>query len=157
MNRLHPTISSQRGFTLIELLTVISILGVLTALSLRNLTDLKAKAAYAGVSTLVGEVRTGVNAAVLNDPDNPPASVGSVTQTGGGQLSDASARNLLPTIRLASNLSLTIEHDSGCVSSACSADSAVVKHCQGTEYAAWTRFGDGIEVQIDKIPGAGCS
>ncbi len=149
-------LASQRGFTLIELITVVAIIGILAALAVTSFTLYKSDAAYAVVQSTVNFARNSLYASLL-DAENPPAAVPLTSQTSAGPLQDTGARNLLPTLNLPPSLKFQVSHDPTCTTGSCTADYIQVNHCLGQEYSVFMRRGDGTDMLMENVLGAGCS
>ena len=146
---------NERGFTLIEMLTVIGILGVLAYLTLTSLAVQRANAANKSAITSLGNARIALDAAMA-EPDAVYPSV-SIIQTSQGPISDPDAAQLLPAFQVTHKTAFTYFHDPACDNASCTTDEIIVKHCYGSSFALFSRYGDGTEVYLDQIPGAGCS
>ncbi len=146
--------NSQKGFTLIELLTVVSTLMVLASVSMQTFREYKAKAAYTVALRSYRDARGALEASFAQ-PDAVFANV-STSQRSPGPLSDSSARALLSALRLPKNLRFSVEHTQSCIDSSCIQTYLEAKHCNGLEYVAWTRFGDGLEIVQERVSGGGC-
>lgn len=146
--------NSQKGFTLIELLTVVSTLMVLASVSIQTFREYKAKAAYTVALRSHHDARGALEASFAQ-PDAVFADVSS-TQRAPGPLSDANARALLSALRIPKNLRFSVEHTQTCIDSSCIQTYIEAKHCNGLEYVAWTRFGDGLEILQERVAGGGC-
>jgi prepilin-type N-terminal cleavage/methylation domain-containing protein len=146
--------SKERGFTLIELLTVIGILGVLYYLTLTSLTVVKANAGHKTAMRLAQDARTSVEGA-LSEPDTiyPFAEF---TQTTQGSITDAAGSQIIPEVQVSRQTSFTFYYDPDCADASCTATRVQARHCLGKSYVVWTRFGDGEEILLDSVPGAGC-
>ncbi len=146
----------EAGFTLIELLTVISIIGVLAALSLQGFTLYKPYAAYAvaqsGADTAMKSVyaayaQPGVDAATFPALDDE--------QLVPGPLTDVTARELFPGFQLGRRQKISYFHDPTCRDEFCGVQTSFdVRHMDGRHFVRWTRTGDGIEVSL-KVAGDG--
>lgn len=145
---------SQKGFTLIELLTVVSTLMVLASVSLQTFREYKAKAAYTVALRSYRDARGALEASFAQ-PDAVFGDV-SISQRAPGPLSDSNARALLSALRLPKNLRFSVEHTQSCTDSSCIQTYLEAKHCNGLEYVAWTRFGDGLEIAQERVAGGGC-
>lgn len=147
---------SQAGFTLIELLTVIATVMVLAALSISAFSVYRSSAAYAGVATTLRNAVNAASASTIN-PEELPAAVGLLSQTSPGQMTDARARAFLTSFQLGKNMKIQVSYDPTCTSAACTESFVQVNHCSGKAYQQWMRFGDGSDVLVESIPGAGCA
>jgi prepilin-type N-terminal cleavage/methylation domain-containing protein len=145
---------SQKGFTLIELLTVVSTLMVLASVSMQTFREYKAKAAYTVALRSYRDARGALEASFAQ-PDAVFADV-ATSQRSPGALVDGNARALLSALRLPKSLRFSVEHSQSCTDSSCIQTYLEAKHCNGIEYVAWTRFGDGIEIVQERVAGAGC-
>ena len=58
--------------------------------------------------------------------------------------------------RIPKNLRFSVEHTQTCIDSSCIQTYIEAKHCNGLEYVAWTRFGDGLEILQERVAGGGC-
>ena len=143
----------ERGFTLIELLTIIGIIGVLSALSMNSFTLYRATASYAAVQQSLSQARTALESS-YSEPDATFPDV-SFDQTVQGRLLDANASTLLPQFQVSRNTKFSIMHDSTCTTAACVSDQITVRHKSAHKYAYWTRFGDGLDVLVEDVPGVG--
>ena len=146
---------SDAGFTLIELMVVIGIIGILSLLGMTSFNVYKKQGAYAVVESLVRDSKTVVEGS-LNNVDNPPSAVALVSQSSPGSITDSAAYTLLPELKLPRDVSLSVSYDPSCDVSTCQQQFVQVKHCKGDEYIQWIRFGDGVDVTLDRIAGAGC-
>jgi prepilin-type N-terminal cleavage/methylation domain-containing protein len=127
---------SASGFTLIELLVVIAIITLLT---------------YMGFALFA------LHKATVNDFDHPPGAVGLVQQGTRGTLNDAAARALLPGFQVPDNVVFRVSYDPSCEDAGCEREFLQVNHCLGKEFVRWVRFGDGVDVLFEHVPGEGCS
>ena len=145
------------GFTLIELLTVIGIIGVVSGLALQSFKEYRARAAYAVAEQTLNDARIALEAA-LSEPDAAYAfDLTNLSQNTPGPMSDANARSLFPGLNLPKDIKITVNHDQTCISGACLSKSVAVRHCTGTEYVTWQRYGDGVEIKLDHVAGGGCA
>ena len=150
----NKPIQSEQGFTLIELLVTISILGILAAISLPAYRLYISSAGYRVSLQSVRDARIALEASTTS----PDAVIAAVTfsQSSPGRLSDATAVQLLPEFQVSPKTSFAMVHDPDCLDAGCVADSLVVRHCRGTKYAFFTRYGDGAEALVEDLPGSGC-
>lgn len=146
---------SQRGMTLIELMTVIVLLGVLSGLSISTFKLYRASANYTVAETSMQYARRAIEAA-LSRTDNPPDAVALTSQTVAGAVVDADAAEYLEGFYLPPNIRVDVEYDPGCNNGGCQSDYVQIKHCEGLEFVRWIRFGDGTELMLPNLPGAGC-
>ncbi len=150
----NPAGRGQAGFTLIELLTVISIIGILAALSVSSYKTYVGSAGYSVARQSLGDARIALEASLV-EPDRTYSAV-NYTQNVQGMLNDASAAQLLPQFQVSRQTSFELYHDPDCLDASCLSDRLMVRHCRGTKYTYWTRFGDGAEATLEDVPGAGC-
>lgn len=143
------------GFTLIELLTVIGLLGILSALSIQGFILYKAGAGYAVATSTIRNARNAVAAAEA-DPNAALPAIPPTTQNSAGPITLADGRVFLPAMQLPKNIKFTYEHTPSCVIPGCLESSVEAKHCAGAKYLRWTRYGDGAEILMESLPGAGC-
>jgi len=148
------THTKDSGFTLIELLTVIATIGVLSAVMISGFSVYKASAAYAVATSSFHNARNSLEVA-LSQPDSLPAAVSLTSQAGPGGMS-GSLRNILPGMQLPKQTKISMAYDPTCLDDTCTESLITVKHCQGKEYVTWTRAGDGLEVMLQHVSGAGC-
>ncbi|MCO6430617.1 MAG: pilin [Deltaproteobacteria bacterium] len=147
---------SQRGFTLIELLTVVAIIGVLGAIALTNFHIYRHKAAYSVLQSTVSNVQLAAEGA-LSHPDHLPAAVPLTSQSTSGAISNALAAAFLPGMMLPKNVKFQVSYDPACITAACVSGWAQLNHCAGKEYLQWLKYGDGTDLVLENIPGAGCT
>ena len=147
---------SQSGFTLIELLTVIATIMVLAALSISSFSVYRSNAAYAGVATTLRNAVNAASASTINPESLPPA-VALTSQTVQGPMTDASARAFLTSFQIGKNMKIQVSYDPTCTTAACTESFVQINHCSGKAYQQWMRFGDGTDVLVESIPGAGCA
>jgi len=147
--------TQESGFTLIELLVVIAIIGILGALGLTTFNFYKSSAAYATAESTLHDARNAIEASMV-DADDPPDSVALIAIREQGPILDPEAANLLPGLNLPTNTKFQVAHDPDCLTSACQAQFVQVNHCLGKEFVRWIRFGDGLELKLDRIAGDGC-
>lgn len=145
----------QQGFTLIELLTVIGILGSLAYLGMTSIWVYRARAGYAAAATTLDGARSDLEGSI-NNPDKAYAAVGLVSQSQVGPLSDSSAHELLPNFRVGRNTKIQVSFDPDCIDSSCTSEYLRVDHCFSSEYVSWSRFGDGENITLERMPGGGC-
>ena len=145
---------SQRGFTLIELLTVCAIIGILAKISITAIIVYKANAAYSNVQKAVHDVRLAAEAGTL-DSDNLPAAVPLTTQQVPGSVANPLARSYLIGMQIPINTSVAVSYDPTCQVGACVSGFAEVRHRAGRKYIQWMRFGDGSDLLVEDIAGAG--
>lgn len=148
--------TSEAGFTLIELLSVLAIIGILSSLGITSFRVYQANAAYAVASDTIRNAQTAFEAGI-NDIDDPPGNVGLTQQTTQGQITNASAANLLPGMMLPKNVSFQVQYDPTCTDAGCQSALVQVNHCLGEQYVRWVRFGDGLGVLLENLDGEGCS
>lgn len=146
---------SERGFTLVELLTIVAIIGVLANLSVNSFIVYRSKAAYSNCQKTVRDVRMSAELGT-SDPDNPPGAVALYTQNTPGPITGVAASNYLRGMAVPKNMKVRVSYDPTCVVGGCVSSWAELKHCQGTEYIQWIRFGDGTDQLIENIAGTGC-
>jgi len=147
--------SSQSGFTLIELLVVVAIVGILASLGLTSFNFYKASAAYATAESTLHDARNAIEASMV-DADNPPELVNLMAIEQQGPVQDPDAKQLLPGLVIPRNTKFQVAHDPDCLAAGCQAQFVQVNHCLGKEFVRWIRFGDGLEMKLDKIAGEGC-
>lgn len=145
----------KRGFTLIELLTVISLLGVLAGLALQAFYIYRANGYYAVTESTLKNARTALEAG-LSNVDNLPTAVGLTSQASPGSIGDPGLSTLLPGMRLPNNVKLQAMYDDTCDVGACTSEILQVNHCKGSEFARYIRFGDGSDILMQHVAGAGC-
>ena len=143
------------GYTLIELLTTVSIIGVLASLAITSLALYRTKAAYAGATVVLHDAHTAVEAA-LSQQDNLPGAVPMSSTMGPGRISDPAGSRLLPGMQLGNDVKLRYAYDPACTNAGCMESYLQANHCKGQEYTRWIRFGDGLEVTLEHVAGAGC-
>lgn len=148
------TSGAELGFTLIELLVVISIIGILAYLGLTSFYVYRSDAAYSVINTTFRNARTSGEAS-LNDLDNPPV-LTNASQAAQGPITDPSAQTYLPGMQLPRNVTMQVRYNPACVAAGCEAEFLEFKHCVGNEYLQWIRLGDGTELHLDHLAGAGC-
>jgi prepilin-type N-terminal cleavage/methylation domain-containing protein len=146
----------ERGFTLIELLTVIGTLGVLLYLSINSYKLFRSSAGYGAAQMTMISGRNEVEAAVNKDPDNLPAAVPLTTQSAQGPLTNNVAHALLPNFILGKKVKFSVSYDPTCDNAGCQSEYVEASHCMGLEHIAWVRFGDGVGVVLEHLPGGGC-
>jgi prepilin-type N-terminal cleavage/methylation domain-containing protein len=146
---------SEQGFTLIELLTIIAIIGVLAALSLSGFSIYRASAAYAVATGTMHDARNALEAA-LADQSNLPAQVPLQAQVVQGEIANVLGKAMLPGMQLPRNMKLQYSYDPACVDAGCIETFLQTNHCYGIEFPRFVRFGDGVEVLVEHIGGAGC-
>jgi len=146
----------ESGFTLIELLVSISIIGVLAAISIASYRVYVSSAAYHAALSSLSQAHIALEAST-NNPDVEVAAIASYSQVTPGQLLNATANQLLPAFQVSPKTVFVVTHDPACIDISCIADSLVVRHCRGTQYAYFTRFGDGAEATVENVPTNGCS
>lgn len=144
----------EAGFTLIELFVVISVIGVLAAISLSSFKVYRASAQYSVADQTLGFAKRALEAGVVGQEDDIPA-VGLTSQSASGSIQNNQASELLPGMLLPNNVELKVMHDPDC--SGCTKDMLEVQHCSAKQLARWVRFDDGVEVTLDKVAGGGCS
>jgi len=86
----------------------------------------------------------------------PPA-IGGFSQAAQGPLTDANARDVPPGFMVPRKLRFTSTYDSTCADPSCELIDAQGKHCRGNDFVRWIRYGDGLDVRVEHLPGAGCS
>ena len=147
----------ERGFTLIELLTVIVLIGILSALSLKAFEIYRSNAAYASVETTLHNAVIAAEASQTN-PDQLPPMLGWYMQKGPGAITNASAAEYLPGLRLPMKTTIWAMYNPGCSSAFCLSDFIQVTHCLSKQFAFWIRWGDGFAMTFRNIPGGagGC-
>jgi prepilin-type N-terminal cleavage/methylation domain-containing protein len=155
-SNLGDIMRSASGFTLIELLVVIAIITLLTYMGFALFALHKATAAYAAAAQTRRHAQTALEAGV-NDFDHPPGAVGLVQQGTRGTLNDAAARALLPGFQVPDNVVFRVSYDPSCEDAGCEREFLQVNHCLGKEFVRWVRFGDGVDVLFEHVPGEGCS
>ena len=138
---------------MIELLTVIAIIGVLSSLALSSFSLYRASAAYAVANQTLHDARNALEASLV-DPDNLPAS-GAGTQNFPGEMTGP-GKELLIGLKLPKDMSIDYLYSQECLDSSCEEAVLETRHCKGREFSRWTRFGDGIEVLLEHVAGAGC-
>lgn len=151
---MRNTRNSQNGFTLIELLVVIATIMVLSGISIQTFKEYKARAAYTVAVRTYRDARSALEAS-FTQPDAVYGDV-SVSQAAPGPLSDGDARALLSAFRIPKNVRFGVDYTQSCLDASCVQTFIQVNHCQGNEYVAWTRFGDGLELTQEHVAGSGC-
>lgn len=154
-NKKDRTKHLERGFTLIELLTVTAILGVLAGLSLRAVTIYRADAAYSVIEKTLHDAKVAFEAGVTTEP--APDTIALTAQTTQGLIVDPAARAVLPGMQIPKNSKIQVEFDNACNLAGCQVGMLQVDHCFANEFTRWTRFGDGVEVQLDNVAGGNCN
>lgn len=145
----------EHGFTLIELLTTIALVATLGGLSLQVFRGYKQRAAYAVVEQTLKDGRTAVEAAYA-DADNLPAALSLTTLTTPGSPGVGSVARILPGFTVPRATKVSVSFDPECTDLSCEQVFLQVRHCGGSEYASWIRFGDGTELSLPEIAGKGC-
>ncbi len=147
---------SDRGFTLIELLTVIALIGILASLSISGFHLYKASAAYAVAAQTLHDARNALEASIV-DQDNLPPPVPLSEQVAQGVVTDPLGKQILLGLQVPKNMKIRYAYDPDCVDSSCPYEAYLqANHCYGNEYSRWVRFGDGVEVVLEHVAGAGC-
>jgi len=144
----------ESGFSLIELLTVIGTIGILAAIMTSGFSVYRASAAYAVASSAFHSARNALEVS-LSDADNLPSPVGLETTSGPGGVA-APLRGILPGMQLPKQTKISMSYDPACITDSCTESQITVKHCQAREYVTWSRFGDGVEMLLQHVSGAGC-
>lgn len=144
---------SQRGFTLVELMTVTVTIGILAGISMQTFKEYRSKAYYGVSIATLRDARTSAEAGIV--PDVTLNSV-SYSQTSPGSVSDANARDLLTGFQMPKNVKFEVDYDPDCADSGCQSLFLQVRHCYANEYSNYTRYGDGVELNLEHIDGAGC-
>lgn len=145
----------ESGFTLLELVVVMATLAALTYLSMNSFVVYRAQAAYSVAAAVLHNAHTAVEASAT-DSSHMPGPV-AITQINPGQISDANARTYLPQLVIPVQVKFSATYDPACSNASCMSDFIEVKHCLGKEYLQWMRFGDGVEMTLTHLAGAGCS
>jgi prepilin-type N-terminal cleavage/methylation domain-containing protein len=148
-------LNSQKGFTLIELLTVVVTIGVLASLSMGVFHSMRTTAAHGASVQAVMNARTALESSLTN-PDLVVPSV-DYEQNTPGPITDASAALLFPGFQNSSSMLFYINHDPTCEDETCEAEVVTISHCKAEEHAAFYRYGDGVEVILEHLPGGGCA
>lgn len=146
---------AEQGFTLIELMTAFVIIGILAALSMSSFTAYMARAGYGVAETAVRNGRTAIEAA-FSSSTSDPAAVPLVAQSTPGGITNGAARALLPGMQLPSRVKFEVSYDPACQVAACEQQVVQARHCAGQEYVRWVRYGDGLDIYLEHIAGAGC-
>ncbi|MCB0319237.1 MAG: type II secretion system protein [Bdellovibrionales bacterium] len=145
----------EKGFTLIELLVVIGTIGVLAALAMSGFSVYRASAAYAVVERTISSARTAAEAGI-SDADNLPSAVSLTSINSQGPIGGV-AGDYLVGMQIPGNVKLDVEYDPTCTTAVCQSELIQVNHCWANEYARWIRYGDGVDILLQNISGAGCS
>lgn len=146
---------NQRAFTIIELLVVIAIIGILARLAITAFSLYRASAAYASAESTLRFARTAAEAGTSDEGDLP-APVAGYVQSSAGILSNAAAADYMPGLIMPPDSKIQLSYDPSCIAGGCVQGWAQVNHCSGEKYAAWFRFGDGTDLLLQNIVGAGC-
>ena len=144
----------ESGFTLIEMLVVMALIGILSALGITSFHYYQASAAYASAETTLHNARNAAEAGT-SDPDNLPLGVPLTVQKTQGAVAGI-AGDYLPGMMIPKSTSFRVSYDPACIDNTCTAEFIQVNHCSAREYTSWTRRGDGVEVTLRNISGAGC-
>lgn len=155
MNEVELKKQNQRGFTLIELLTTIGIIAILGGLSIQIFREYRQRATYAVVEQTLKDARTAVEAGYA-DADNLPPAIPLTVLSVPGPPAVASAARLLPGFSVPKASKVRVSFDPECTDFSCEQVFLQVRHCGGSEYASWIRFGDGTELTLPEIAGRGC-
>jgi prepilin-type N-terminal cleavage/methylation domain-containing protein len=148
--------AGNKGFTLIELLTVISIIGILSALGITSFKVYRNSAAYSVSEKTLRDARTAIEASA-NNVEVARVAVPGLVQTSQGAITDAAGSVFLPGMMIPRNVKFTARFDPTCQGGGCEMEHLEVSHCFGLEHISWTRFGDGIDVLLENVAGGGCS
>jgi prepilin-type N-terminal cleavage/methylation domain-containing protein len=147
-------VSREAGFTLIELLVIISIIGILAALSISSYRVYISSAGNAVAKQSLEQARIALEASVT-EPDSTYPAV-NVNQASQGPMLDPNAALLLPAFQVSRQTRVSVYHDPVCADASCLADQLTVRHCRGLKYSYWVRFGDGADALVEDLPGVGC-
>lgn len=143
------------GFTLIELLTVIATIGVLVSLALTGFSVYRASAAYAVATSTYKSARNALEAAI-SDPNNLPGAVSPTVRVSDQGPVGGAARTVMPGMQMPKNMVMQVQYDPTCVDASCNEAYLSTRHCIGKEYLYWFRRGDGVEMLVEHVGGAGC-
>lgn len=147
---------NEKGFTLIELLVVIGIIGVLASISITSFSVYRSTAAYANAEVILRNAHFSVESG-LNSDETLPAAVPLTTQVTRGPLTDALAADFLDGFQLPKDGLISVSYSPGCIVSSCQQVYLKASHCSAIEHIEFVRFGDGLEIRLEKINGGGCT
>lgn len=145
----------EKGFTLIELLVVTSIIGVLASLAISSYQIYKSNAAYGVSEKTLRDARTAFEGGITGT-ESDPAAVPLYAQNTAGSVTNANAAALLPGMQIPRNTKLQVYFDPTCTNAACEQGRLQVDHCHALDATRWTVFGDGVEIELDRIAGSNC-
>ena len=129
-NMSGPSCSNENGFTLIELLFVMATIGVLATLSIVSFGVYKEQA-YFGVSkSTLRNSKTALEAGRIDQVVTTPVFW---SQSASGQITDSTARLVVPGLTLPDNLRFTLNTNPACTAGPCVAESLYVKHIKTNE------------------------
>jgi prepilin-type N-terminal cleavage/methylation domain-containing protein len=143
----------QGGFTLIELLTTLSLIGILAALSIQSFTVYRQNAEYTRARSTLRDGRSAIEAAIVT-PDISLPFINMDDMIGPGAFAGATGE-VVPGLEVPVNVKFTVYNDPDCADAACIQHFIQSEPCNGTEYTNWTRMGDGTELLLENVAGAG--
>lgn len=143
------------GFTLVELMVVIGIVGVLVKMSATSFLIYRSKAAYAVAENTVRNAILAAEGSLVNT-DNPPASFSYTTQSTSGGVTDPTMAAFLLNYQIPRNVLFGASYDNTCDNSGCEYFKLEAKHCSGTKFPRYIRYGDGFDIYVEDLPAIGC-